>query len=94
MPYNTIVCEVLLIFLISITNCGLACSRILAEKYDFIKYIYNKAELLNLHRSAQIIFQDPYSSLKPRRSVGKTLAEPMQVHKLIPCGRPFFEFKI
>lgn len=45
---------------------------------------YDKAALLNLRRSAQIIFQDPYSSLNPRRSVGKTLAEPMQVHRLIP----------
>ena len=47
---------------------------------------YDKAALLNLRRRAQIIFQDPYASLNPRRSVGKTLAEPMQVHGLIPKG--------
>ena len=45
---------------------------------------YDKSELLNLRKHAQIIFQDPYSSLNPRRSVGKTLAEPMQVHRLVP----------
>ncbi len=45
---------------------------------------YDKSELLNLRQRAQIIFQDPYSSLNPRRSVGKTLAEPILVHGLVP----------
>jgi peptide/nickel transport system ATP-binding protein len=30
----------------------------------------------------QIIFQDPYSSLNPRMTVGDMLAEPMEVHRL------------
>ena len=45
---------------------------------------YDRAKMLELRRRAQIIFQDPYSSLNPRRSVGKTLAEPMLVHRLAP----------
>jgi oligopeptide/dipeptide ABC transporter ATP-binding protein len=32
----------------------------------------------------QIIFQDPYSSLNPRRTIGQTLEEPMRVHNLYP----------
>jgi oligopeptide/dipeptide ABC transporter ATP-binding protein len=32
----------------------------------------------------QIIFQDPYSSLNPRRTVGQTLSEPIKVHKIAP----------
>ena len=44
--------------------------------------VYDRAKMLDLRRRAQIIFQDPYSSLNPRRSVGKTLAEPMLVHRL------------
>jgi oligopeptide/dipeptide ABC transporter ATP-binding protein len=38
------------------------------------------AALNTLRRRMQIIFQDPYSSLNPRRSIGRTLAEPLAVH--------------
>ncbi len=32
----------------------------------------------------QIIFQDPYSSLPPRNTVGDILSEPVMVHKIVP----------
>ncbi len=38
--------------------------------------------LRKLRRHIQIIFQDPYSSLNPRMSVGDAITEPMQVHGL------------
>ena len=36
--------------------------------------------LLALRRRMQIVFQDPFSSLNPRRRVGQTLTEPLLVH--------------
>lgn len=37
-------------------------------------------ELKDLRRHMQIIFQDPYSSLNPRMSIGAAIQEPMSVH--------------
>jgi len=39
-------------------------------------------ELRNFRRRVQIIFQDPYSSLNPRITIGSAILEPMQVHKI------------
>jgi peptide/nickel transport system ATP-binding protein len=39
-----------------------------------------------LRRKAQIIFQDPYSSLNPRKTVRATLEEVLSVHDLCPPG--------
>ncbi len=44
-----------------------------------------KSEALNkFRRSVQIIFQDPFSSLNPRKKVGSIIGEPLQIHKLLP----------
>ena len=37
-------------------------------------------ELSKMRRRFQIVFQDPYASLNPRKTVGATLAEPLKVH--------------
>ena len=39
-------------------------------------------DLRKLRKEIQIIFQDPYSSLNPRITVGESIMEPMIVHKL------------
>ncbi len=41
-------------------------------------------ELRPLRRKMQIIFQDPYSSLNPRMTVGNMLSEALSVHKIVP----------
>jgi peptide/nickel transport system ATP-binding protein len=40
-----------------------------------------KNDLREIRRDIQIIFQDPYSSLNPRLTVGDSLMEPLQVHQ-------------
>jgi peptide/nickel transport system ATP-binding protein len=42
----------------------------------------NALEMKDLRKDIQIIFQDPYSSLNPRMTVGSAIMEPMQVHNL------------
>ena len=44
-------------------------------------------EFRDLRRHMQIIFQDPYSSLNPRMTVGDMIAEPMEVHGLFATKR-------
>jgi peptide/nickel transport system ATP-binding protein len=41
-----------------------------------------REQLIALRRRMQIVFQDPYSSLNPQRTIGATLAEPLRVHGL------------
>lgn len=41
-------------------------------------------ELKDLKRDIQMVFQDPYSSLDPRKTAAKIIAEPLVVHKLEP----------
>lgn len=42
---------------------------------------YKKKQMRPLRRQLQIIFQDPYASLDPRRTVYQILAEPFQIHE-------------
>jgi oligopeptide/dipeptide ABC transporter ATP-binding protein len=39
-------------------------------------------ELKALHREMQMVFQDPYSSLNPRKSVGSIISDPFAIHGL------------
>ena len=44
--------------------------------------LVDKKTLPEYHRRAQMVFQDPYSSLNPRMTVGDIVAEPIDIHKL------------
>lgn len=43
--------------------------------------------LRRMRKNIQIIFQDPYSSLNPRMTIGNAIQEPMKVHGLYPGKR-------
>ncbi|MFS0557369.1 ABC transporter ATP-binding protein [Brevibacillus sp. 179-C9.3 HS] len=43
---------------------------------------FSEEELRNARKEMQIIFQDPYSALNPRKQIGKAIAEPMSIFNL------------
>ena len=45
---------------------------------------YKSSQMRPLRTKMQIVFQDPYSSLPPRSTVGGILAEAARVHKIVP----------
>jgi len=42
----------------------------------------SKAEVFAMRRNLAMVFQDPYSSLNPRMTVGEIVREPLEVHKI------------
>ncbi len=48
---------------------------------------FTKQELETYRKEVQIIFQDPYSSLNPRISIGKAIQEPMEVHGIFETNQ-------
>ncbi len=46
----------------------------------------DRTDLRNLRKRMQIVFQDPYSSLDPRMTVGQSVAEGLEIHQLVPKG--------
>lgn len=56
--------------------------------YDGIDLTAKKRdELKALRKDIQIVFQDPYSSLNPRLTIGDAIAEPLKVHHLLPTDK-------
>ncbi len=44
---------------------------------------FTSKQMRDIRKEMQIIFQDPYSSLPPRDTVGGILSEPVEVHKIV-----------
>lgn len=47
----------------------------------------NKEEMRRMRKDMQIIFQDPFSSLDPRKTVNQIISEPLVINKLIPNAK-------
>src|SRR2546430_13246105 len=44
----------------------------------------DRSQMVAVRKKMQVIFQDPYSSLNPRMTVGQIVAEPIRVHGILP----------
>ncbi len=56
--------------------------KILFEGKDITEY--SSSQMRPIRKEMQIIFQDPYSSLPPRSTVGGILSEAVKVHHIVP----------
>lgn len=45
---------------------------------------YDGRKMRDMRKEMQIIFQDPYSCLDPRKTVGQIIAEPLSINKSVP----------
>lgn len=70
------------------TTCGKVILRILDPTGGSIYFNgqeithLNRKEILKFRKRMMIIYQDPFGSLDPRMTIGATIAEPMEVHKI------------
>ena len=69
-----------------------ASGEVIFEGRDMAKL--SDAELRGMRRRMQVIFQDPYSSLNPRMTVGQIISEPLAVHGIVCHNEPSFERRI
>ena len=56
------------------------CGQIIYQGADICQL--SESEMRQRRKDMQIIFQDPYSSLNPRFTIGNAIMEPMQIHRL------------
>ena len=57
---------------------------IVFEGQDITKFRHHK--MTSLRAQMQIIFQDPYSALNPRQTIGKIISAPFEIQKVEPAG--------
>src|SRR5437016_10115814 len=84
--------------LVGETGCGKSTlARVVMRLYDSTagKIIFDGrdithlkgGELREIRRDVQMIFQDPFASLNPRKTVGSIIGAPFKLHKTIPKSK-------
>jgi oligopeptide/dipeptide ABC transporter ATP-binding protein len=63
-------------------GAGVDEGRILFDGQDITEF--SRKQMLPLRREMQMIFQDPYSSLNSRKTVGAIISDPFRIHKTVP----------
>jgi len=59
--------------------------QVLFEGKDILSL--SERQMREMRREMQIIFQDPFSSINPRKSISETIAEPIRRHRIITNKR-------
>ena len=54
--------------------------RVTFDGHDLLSL--SPREMLPMRRRIQVVFQNPYASLNPRFAIGRTLVEPMSIHRM------------
>lgn len=81
--------------LVGETGCGKSTTaRLIMRLLDVTsgKVMFDGRDITTLSRSGmrplrkdmQMVFQDPYASLNPRKTIGSIVSEPMKIHKTVP----------
>jgi oligopeptide/dipeptide ABC transporter ATP-binding protein len=90
--------------LVGETGCGKSTlARVVMRLYDLTegKLFFDGQDITNvkgrelrhLRRNMQMIFQDPYASLNPRKTVGAIIGEPFYLHHIVPRNKIRSEVK-
>jgi oligopeptide/dipeptide ABC transporter ATP-binding protein len=56
--------------------------RLVFEGQDYTKF--SRRRMRPLRREMQMMFQDPYASLNPRKTVGSIISDPFRIHHTVP----------
>jgi oligopeptide/dipeptide ABC transporter ATP-binding protein len=84
--------------LVGETGCGKSTlARLVLKVYDVTEgrlYFdgddytsFGRRKMRPLRRQIQMVFQDPYASLNPRKTVGSIIADPFRIHGSVPKGK-------